>query len=49
MAGLGTIVGAGLGTKFGYSPKTEKQNPPSSPKTEKQNPLLFLRPMNNES
>ncbi|MFP4119978.1 hypothetical protein [Coleofasciculus sp.] len=30
-------VGAGLGTKFRYSPITEQQNPPSSPKG---NPLI---------
>ncbi|MEQ8462192.1 hypothetical protein [Coleofasciculus sp. E1-EBD-02] len=31
-------VGAGLGTKFRYSPITEQQNPPSPPITEQQNP-----------
>ncbi|MFW5764269.1 MAG: hypothetical protein ACOC07_08710, partial [Coleofasciculus sp.] len=58
-AGLGTIVGAGLGNQFRYPPLTEQQNPPSPPLTEQQNPPsppitkqqnppLFLRPMNNE-
>ncbi|MFP4123720.1 hypothetical protein [Coleofasciculus sp.] len=38
--GLRESVGAGLGTKFRYSPLTEQQNPPSPPITEQQNPPL---------